>query len=280
LSGARCGIWPRGDGASISSCLIRPTAVASCRRRWTRWPLARCCVRGRELSPRDTGGRNRVRRRCSSAAARPATGRRGCGSSVCSRNLAGAAKRRPTVTTAIYPGSFDPAHNGHLDVIQRAAALFGRVVVALAQETRKDGLFPMDARAAMLRDATKHIRGVEVRPYAGLTVAFARRVGADVIVTGLRGVEDFEHELGQAGVNRRLGVLDTAFFMPSPPYAQISSTLIREVVWLGGDVSAFVPSSVARRLAARGRVEGRQRAARPTRAARRRRGWWIRSALC
>jgi len=175
------------------------------------------------------------------------------------------------VTTAIYPGSFDPAHNGHLDVIQRAAALFGRVVVALAQETRKEGLFPVAARAAMLRDATKHIRGVEVRPYVGLTVTFARRVGADVIVKGLRGVEDFEQELRQAVMNRRLGGLDTAFFMPSPPYAQISSTLIREVVRLGGDVSAFVPSSVARRLAAHGRVKGRQRAARPTRAARRRR---------
>src|SRR3990170_1513997 len=260
MSGARCGIWPRGDSASISSCSTRPTAAASCRRRWTRWPLARCCVRARGLSPRGTGGKNRVRRRGSSASARPATGRRGCGSSACSRNLAGAAKRRPTVTTAIYPGSFDPAHNGHLDVIQRAAALFGRVVVALAQETRKDGLFPVDERAAMLRDATKHIRGVEVRLYAGLTVAFARRVGADVIVKGLRGVEDFEHELRQAVMNRRLGGLDTAFFMPSPPYAQISSTLIREVVRLGGDVSAFVPSSVARRLPAPGGGEGRRRA--------------------
>src|SRR3989337_11122 len=272
MSGARCGIWPRGDGASISSCSTRPTAAASCRRRWTRWPLARCCVRGCELSPRDTGGRNRVRRRGSSASARPATGRRGCGSSVCSRNLAGAAKRRPTVTTAIYPGSFDPAHNGHLDVIQRAAALFGRVVVALAQETRQEGLFPVAARAAVLRDATKDIRGVEVRPYVGLTVTFARRVGADVIVKGLRGVEDFEQELRQAVMNRRLGGLDTAFFMPSPPYAQISSTLIREVVRLGGDVSAFVPASVAPPPPAHGRAKGRQRAARPTPAARRRRG--------
>jgi len=164
------------------------------------------------------------------------------------------------VTTALYPGSFDPAHNGHLDVIQRAAALFDRVVVGVARETQKNGLFAVAERVAILREATSGLRGVEVRPYGGLTVVFARRVGADVIVKGLRGVEDFEHELRQAVMNRRLGGLDTAFFMPSPPYAQISSTLIRQVVRLGGDVSAFVPAAVVRRLPRR-RASGRALAA-------------------
>lgn len=174
------------------------------------------------------------------------------------------------MTTAIYPGSFDPPHNGHLDVIQRAAALFGRVVVAVARETGKNGLFPQAERAAMLRDATRHIRGVEVHPYAGLTVTFARRVGADVIVKGLRSVEDFEHELRQAMMNRHLGGLDTTFFMPSPPYAQISSTLIREVVRLGGDVSAFLPARVARRLPSSRRAAGKRGRPRRTRTPRRR----------
>lgn len=165
------------------------------------------------------------------------------------------------MTTALYPGSFDPAHNGHLDVIQRAAAIFDRVVVGVARETQKNGLFSVAERVAILREATAGLRGVEVRPYGGLTVSFARRVGADVIVKGLRGVEDFEHELRQAVMNRHLGGLDTAFFMPSPPYAQISSTLIRQVVRLGGDVSSFVPPAVARRLPQRPRARGRGRAA-------------------
>lgn len=157
------------------------------------------------------------------------------------------------MTTAIYPGSFDPAHKGHLDVIVRAAQLFERVVVAVSEKTGKNGLFNVEERTAMLREATAGVRGVEVAAYAGLTVAFAQQIGAQVIVKGLRGVEDYAGEARQMLMNRHLGDLDTIFLMPSPLYAQVSSTLIREVTRLGGDASAFVPEAVARRLAA---VEG------------------------
>lgn len=153
--------------------------------------------------------------------------------------------------TAIYPGSFDPAHNGHLDVILRASHLFDRVVVAVARETHKDGLFSAEERTTMLREVVRGLRGVEVQAYAGLTAAFARALGAQVIVKGLRGVEDFAHEARQMLMNRHLGDVDTVFLMPSPLFAQVSSTLIREVTRLGGDASAFVPAPVARRLAAR-----------------------------
>jgi len=154
------------------------------------------------------------------------------------------------VTTAIYPGSFDPAHKGHLDVIVRASHLFERVVVAVSRETRKDALFDVEERATVLREATSGLRGVEVVAYDGLTAVLARRVGAQVIVKGLRGVEDFAGEARQMLMNRHLGDVETVFLMPSPLYAQVSSTLIREVTRLGGDASAFVPEAVARRLAA------------------------------
>jgi len=164
------------------------------------------------------------------------------------------------VSTALYPGTFDPAHHGHLDVIVRASHLFERVVVAVSREAKKNGLFSVEERAAMLRDATTGLRRVEVVTYGGLTAAFALSVGADVIIKGLRGPEDIPTEARQMLMNRHLGGPETLFLLPSPLYAQVSSTLIREVTRLGGDASAFVPEAVARRLAALGaRGRGRSR---------------------
>lgn len=157
--------------------------------------------------------------------------------------------------TALYPGSFDPPHNGHLDVIKRASALVQNLVVGVARETRKNGLFSAEDRVSMLEDAVGDLqeRGeltgrVEVRAFDGLTVNYARSIGADAIVKGLRGVEDLEHEMPQAVMNRHLTGIETVFLVPTPPFAQVSSTLIREVSRLRGDVSGLVPSAVARRL--------------------------------
>lgn len=156
---------------------------------------------------------------------------------------------------ALYPGSFDPLHNGHLDVIKRASAFVQRLVVGVARETRKNGLFSAEDRVSMLQEAVRDLQArgelsgtVEVRAFDGLTVAYARSIGAEVILKGLRGVQDLEHELPQAVMNRHLTGIETVFLVPTPEFAQVSSTLIREVSRLQGDVSALVPSAVARRL--------------------------------
>jgi pantetheine-phosphate adenylyltransferase len=156
------------------------------------------------------------------------------------------------VTSAVYPGSFDPVHNGHLDVITRAARVFDTVIVAVARNSEKDGLFSVSERVEMLRTATAAVRNVRVDAYDGLTVAFAQARGASVLVKGLRAVVDFEYELKQASMNQRLAPnLDTVFFMTAPPYYFLSSTLIREVTQLGGSVTGLVPAGVEDRLRAK-----------------------------
>jgi pantetheine-phosphate adenylyltransferase len=156
------------------------------------------------------------------------------------------------VTSAVYPGSFDPVHNGHLDVITRAARVFDTVIVAVARNSEKDGLFSVSERVDMLRTATGAVRNVRVDAYEGLTVAFAQARGASVLVKGLRAVVDFEYELKQASMNQRLAPnLDTVFFMTAPPYYFLSSTLIREVSQLGGSVTGLVPAGVEDRLRAK-----------------------------
>lgn len=156
------------------------------------------------------------------------------------------------MTSAVYPGSFDPVHNGHLDVITRAARVFDTVIVAVAKNSEKGGLFSVSERVEMLRAATTAVRNVRVDAYDGLTVAFAQTRGASVLVKGLRAVVDFEYELKQASMNQRLAPnLDTVFFMTAPPYYFLSSTLIREVTQLGGSVTGLVPADVENRLRAK-----------------------------
>lgn len=156
------------------------------------------------------------------------------------------------MTVAVYPGSFDPVHLGHLDIIERAARVFDRVVVAVARNSEKDGLFTPAERIEMLHAAVAQQRNVEVDAFDGLTVAYARARGATVLVKGLRAVVDFEYELKQASMNARLAPeLDTVFFMTAPTYYFLSSTLIREVGRLGGSVGGLVPEGVEERLRAK-----------------------------
>ena len=139
-------------------------------------------------------------------------------------------------------------HYGHLDIIERARRLFRRVVVGVAINVEKAPLFDVEDRVAMLRGATRR-SGVEVASFDGLTVNFAHRLGARVIVKGLRAVMDFENELKMAAMNKRLRPeIETVFMMTSPEFAYLSSTLIREVTAFGGSVSGLIPSSVERRL--------------------------------
>jgi len=156
------------------------------------------------------------------------------------------------MTVAIYPGSFDPVHQGHLDVIDRAARVFTRVIVAVARNSEKEGLFTPAERIEMLRSAISHLRNVEVDAFDGLTVEYARKRGASVLVKGLRAVGDFEYELKQASMNARLAPeVDTVFFMTAPLFYFLSSTLIREVGRLGGSVAGLVPDGVEERLRAK-----------------------------
>jgi pantetheine-phosphate adenylyltransferase len=158
------------------------------------------------------------------------------------------------MTTALYPGSFDPVTLGHLDVIERAATVFERVIVAVLVNPRKSPLLPERERIAAIREAVeselpKSPGRVEVESFDGLTVDFARRVGASFIVRGLRAVSDFESELQMAHMNRRLAPgVDTIFFMTSLEHSYLSSSLVKEIAQFGGDVSGMVPASVVRRL--------------------------------
>ena len=150
----------------------------------------------------------------------------------------------------IYPGSFDPMTNGHLDVARRAARLFSRVIVAVVANPNKRPMFAAQARVAMLREACGDLPNVEVASFDGLLVDFVRQRNARLIVKGLRIVADFEGEFTMALINRKLaGSVDTMFLPASVEYAYVSSSSVREIFALGGDVSGFVPPSVLRAMA-------------------------------
>ena len=154
--------------------------------------------------------------------------------------------------TAVFPGTFDPFTNGHLDLTKRAARLFERVVVAVAHNPAKGTLFTVEERIDMIRRATKTLKRIEVIDFSDLVVDCARRVGAQVMIRGLRAVSDFEFEFQMALMNRRLSpAVEVAFLMPSQQYTYLNSTLVKEVARLGGRVRGLVPRSVEELLRAR-----------------------------
>ena len=150
---------------------------------------------------------------------------------------------------ALFPGSFDPVTLGHLDLVRRSQALFGRVSVAVAHNADKPGLFSSGERVSLFRGAVAGIPNVEVLAIEGLVVHAAQRLHCDVIVRGVRSGTDFDYEISMARTNRALlpGV-DTVLLAPPPEYAHISASLVRQIARMGGDVSSFVPPNVLRAL--------------------------------
>jgi pantetheine-phosphate adenylyltransferase len=150
---------------------------------------------------------------------------------------------------AIYPGSFDPITNGHLDVIERARKLFDEVVVAVAHNDEKQPLFSLKDRLDLLRETAGKIDNVRIAEFEGLLVEFARKEEAGAVIRGLRAVSDFEFEFQMALMNRKLDAeVETIFLMPKEEYTYLSSRIVKEIARLGGDVSGFVPACVAKAL--------------------------------
>jgi pantetheine-phosphate adenylyltransferase len=150
---------------------------------------------------------------------------------------------------AIYPGTFDPVTNGHLDILERALKLFDKVIISIAQNTTKNPFFTEKERIMLLKQVTKRYKNVEVDSFQGLLVDYVRRRKAIAVVRGLRAMTDFEYELQMALMNRKLDEkMETVFLMPTEKYTYLSSNVVREIARLGGDVSKLVPPVVCKAL--------------------------------
>ena len=148
-------------------------------------------------------------------------------------------------TIAIYPGSFDPITNGHVDLIHRACKLFDKVIIAITQNTNKDSFLSIDQRVKAVESAIEPLTNTRVLSFDSLLVDFASEHDAQIIIRGLRAVSDFDYEFQLSGMNKRLNpAIETLFMTPSEEFANISSSLVREILSLGGDISQFVPESV------------------------------------
>ena len=148
-------------------------------------------------------------------------------------------------TIAIYPGSFDPITNGHVDLIHRACKLFDKVIIAITQNTNKDSFLSINQRVKAVESAIEPLTNTHVLSFDSLLVDFAREHNAQIIIRGLRAVSDFDYEFQLSGMNKRLNPsIETLFMTPSEEFANISSSLVREILFLGGDITQFVPESV------------------------------------
>jgi len=151
--------------------------------------------------------------------------------------------------TALYPGTFDPITNGHLDLIKRASRIFDHLVVAVADNPAKETLLTREERVSLLKASVKGLKNVEVRHFSGLTVEYARKLKVTAIIRGLRVFSDFEYEFQMALMNRKLvPEVETVFLVPSEQYTYVSSSLIKDIATFGGNISGFVPPPVAKKL--------------------------------
>jgi pantetheine-phosphate adenylyltransferase len=150
---------------------------------------------------------------------------------------------------ALYPGTFDPPTNGHIDLIQRGSKIFDHLTVAILNNPVKDPLFTVEERAEMLRESTGELGNVSVATFEGLTVEYARQIGASVVLRGIRAISDYEYEFRMALMNRRLAPeIETVFLQPAGRYSFISSRMVKEVFSFGGDIIGLVPPNVFKRL--------------------------------